>query len=180
MRRIHRPLQDRASGEDDAVRAQPRARMLHEILNVEVLDDLPDDPLAQPGVDFRIKRTPPEVLSNVALVVAFRIPSDRPRECDQRGEVELATEVAQDGRRDLRIVGEEPSMLPQHTQLHGYAAQVLRTTMVGEDKRHIALGEGPIEGQFFIGRMRWHEDRRARRGVLEDAGPSRELSRRRH
>ena len=61
-------------------------------------------------------------------------------------------------------------MLPQHTELHGQAAEVLRTTMVGEDKVDVALGEGPIEGQFFIRGMRWHEDRRARRGVLEDAG----------
>ena len=94
------------------MRAQPRARLLHEILNVEVLDDLLDDPLAQPGVDLRIKRTPPEVLSTFTLIVAVSIPADLPRECDQRGEVELPTEVAQDGRRDLQIVGEEPSMPP--------------------------------------------------------------------
>ena len=52
--------------------------------------------------------------------------------------------------------------------------------MVGEDKRNIALGEGPIEGQFFIGGMRWQEDRRARRCILEDTRPSRELRGCRH
>jgi hypothetical protein len=118
MCRIHRPRKDRASGEDDPVRAQPLARLLHESLNIEVLDNLLDDPLAQPGVDLRIKRTPPEVLCNVALIVAFGIPSDLPRECHNRGQVELPTKVAQDGRRDLEIVSEEPAMLPQHTQLH--------------------------------------------------------------
>ena len=98
--------------------AQPYTRLLHEILNVEVLDNLGDDPLAQPGVDFGIKRMPPEVLRNVALIVAFCIPSNLPREGDERGEIELPTEVAQDGRRDLHIGGEESSMLAQHTQLH--------------------------------------------------------------
>jgi hypothetical protein len=62
VRCMHRPLKDRAPGEDDPVGAQPRTRLLHEILNVEVLGDLLDDPLAQPGVDCRIKRTPPKIL----------------------------------------------------------------------------------------------------------------------
>ena len=53
------------------MRAQPRARLLHEIFDVEMLGDLLDDPLAQPGVGLRIKRSPPEVRGDVTLVVAF-------------------------------------------------------------------------------------------------------------
>jgi hypothetical protein len=70
----------------------------------------------------------------------------------------------------MRIVGEEPAVLAHHTELHGQAAQVLRSAMIGEDKINVAFGEGPIEGEFLIGGVWRYQDRRARGCVLEDTG----------
>ena len=126
-----------------------------------MLSDLLGDPLAQPRVHLRIKRTPPEVLGNFPLIVAFGIPPYLARERHQWRQVKLSTEVPQNGRRDVCIGGEKLPMLAHHTELHGQAAQVLRPPMVGQDKLNIALGEGPIEGEFLIGGMGRHQDRRA-------------------
>src|SRR5262252_9047756 len=83
VRRIHRAFKDRAAGKDNAVGAQPFTSALYEILDVEMLRDLLGDPLAKPGVNLRIKRTPPEVLGNFTLIVAFGIPPYLTRECNQ-------------------------------------------------------------------------------------------------
>ena len=69
----------------------------------------------------------------------------------------------------MRIGGKKLTVLAQDTELDGQAAEVLRASMVRHDKVDVELRQGPIESQFFVRGMRWHEDGRTRRRVLEDA-----------
>src|SRR6266446_403193 len=123
---------------------------------------------------------PPEVLGNGTLVVAFGIVPSPTRARRQWCQVKLSAEVSQDGGRDVPIVAENASVLAQHTELHGQAAQVLRPPMLGKDKSTIAFREGPVKGELLVGGMGRHQHRVARRRMLKDSGTGRRLSGRRH
>ena len=94
MRRIHRPLKHDGSRLDEAVSAKPGTRLLHEILDVEMLGDLINDPLSKLALSRCIKRAPPQIVGGFTLVVAFGIGPHRPRQRRERRQVKLPTEIA--------------------------------------------------------------------------------------
>ena len=103
MGAIDRALKDAGAGQNNAMGPKPRRRLLHQVIDVEMLRDLVDKPLLKPAIRLGIKRLPSQVSRNLALVVALGIVPASPRQCGQGREVKLPTEIAENARRYVRL-----------------------------------------------------------------------------
>src|SRR5262249_48472044 len=111
MGAIDRALKDAGTGQNHALGPQPRRRLLHPVIDVELVRDLVANPLLKPALRLGIKRLPSQIRRNLALVVALGIVPASPRQCGPWGEVKLSTEIAENARRYVRIATQKPAEL---------------------------------------------------------------------
>src|SRR5215469_13860421 len=111
MGAIDRTLKDAGARQNNAMGQQARRRLLHQVIDVEMVRDLVDNPLLKPAIRLGVKRLPSQVRRNLVLVVALGIVPASPRQCGQWREVKLPTEITENARRDMRIAGQKPAVL---------------------------------------------------------------------